>query len=149
MQTVLVPVTSHDRWTRAVADVVADVEDEDETRAAVMYRFSEDELESTAAHLDTTAKSADIDELAARKSCVNEAIERLEAAGIECTTHGVETTDTDGEATLSAITDVDADRVYMYSRKRTPAGKAIFGSSLQHVLLNAPVPVVVVPPTVA
>jgi nucleotide-binding universal stress UspA family protein len=149
MQTVLIPVTSHDRWSRAVAAVAADVEDEAETRAAVVYRFSEAELESTAEHLDTTAEASDIDELAARKSGVNEVIERLEQAGIECTAHGVEATDTDGEATLSAIASVDADRVYMYSRKRTPAGKAIFGSSLQNVLMNATVPVVAVPPNVA
>lgn len=149
MQTVLIPVTSHDRWSRAVAAVAADVEDKAETRAAVVYRFSEAELESTAEHLDTTAEAADIDELAARKSGVNEVIERLEQAGIECAAHGVEATDTDGEATLSAIASVDADRIYMYSRKRTPAGKAIFGSSLQHVLINATVPVVVVPPNVA
>ncbi len=148
MQTALILVTGHGRWSRSVAAVAADLEDEDETEAAVVYRFSEAELESTADHLDTTVEAADIDELAARKSDVTEVTERLERAGIECTAFGVETTDTDGEATLSAITAVDADRVYMYSRKRTPAGKAIFGSGLQKVLMNATVPVVVVPPNV-
>jgi len=149
MDTVLVAVTDHDRWTRTVASVVADTEDSTSTEAVVVHQFTKADLESTVDNLNTTLGGADVDELAARKSGVGEVVDRLEQEGIECSIAGVETTDTDGQAVLAAADDADADRIYMYSRKRSPAGKAIFGSDLQHVLLNATVPVVVVPSNIA
>lgn len=148
MDTVLVPVTNHDRWTRKVASVVADTEEPTSTEAVVVHRFTDADLESTVNNLETTLEGADVDELAARKSGVGEAVDRLEREGIDCSIVGVEATDTDGEAILAAAADSDADRIYMYSRKRSPAGKAIFGSGLQNVIFNATVPVVVVPSNV-
>lgn len=148
MDTVLVPVTNHDRWTRKVASVIADTEDPMSTDVVVLHRFTEEDLKSTVNNLDTTLESADVDELAARKSGVGEMVDRLEQDGINYSIAGVETTDTDGEAILATAADFDADRIYMYSRKRSPAGKAIFGSGLQNVILNATVPVVVVPSNV-
>lgn len=149
MDTVLVPVTDHDRWTRTVASVVAETENPKSTEAVVVHRFTEADLESTVNNLDTTLESADINELAARKTGVSEAVDRLEQDGIECSIAGVEVTEIDGEAVLATAAEADADRIYMYSRKRSPAGKAIFGSGLQNVILNATVPIVVVPSNVS
>lgn len=149
METILLPVTHHDRWTRIVANVVADVENQTETRAVIVYRFTDRELESTITNLDTTLEAANIDELAARKSGVTEVVNQLEQNSIECTVRGVETTGTEGEAILAAAADADVNRIYMYSRKRSPTGKAIFGSGLQYILFNATVPVVVVPSNIS
>lgn len=148
MDTVLVPVTDHDRWTRTVASVVAETENPKSTEAVVVHRFTEEDLKSTVNNLDTTLEGANIDELAARKSGVGEVVDRLEREGIDCSVIGVKTTDTDGEAILATAANIDADRIYMYSRKRSPAGKAIFGSGLQNVIFNATVPIVVVPSNV-
>lgn len=148
METILFPVTNHDRWTRTVANVIIDVENQEETRAIVMCRFTDKDLESIVTNLESS-KVENIDELAARRSGVGEVVAQLEQKGIECTVRGVETTDTEGEAILSTAADADADRIYIYSRKRSPTGKAIFGSDLQHILFNATVPVVVIPSNVS
>jgi nucleotide-binding universal stress UspA family protein len=48
--------------------------------------------------------------------------------------------DEDG-AVVRLAEDVDADRVLVGGRRRSPAGKAVFGSRAQEVMLNAPCPV--------
>lgn len=148
METVVIPVTNHNRWSRQVANVATDLEDASSTRAVVVYQFTDD-LESTVDHLDVDQEEVDLDELATRKSGVNEVVETLESSEIPCSVRGVEMTDNKGEKLLSVVDTEDADRIYMYSRKRSPTGKAIFGSELQTVLFNSSVPVVVVPSNAA
>jgi nucleotide-binding universal stress UspA family protein len=143
MATVLLPVTGHDRWTRAVATVVTDVED-DGTDAIVLYPFTGDDVESTTRNLDVDPADADLDALAERKSGVSEAREVLADGGIECRVRGIRAPE-DGDGILSVADAADADRIYMYSRRRSPAGKAVFGSALQNVIQNSDVPVVVTP----
>jgi len=145
MDTIVVPVVHHNRWNRQVANVAAELEDASDTRALVVYRFSDD-LESTIEHLDVDREAADMDELAARKSGVTETVETFDERGMSCSVRGVETAEEKGRELLNLVNAEEADRIYMYSRKRSPAGKAIFGSGLQTVLFNSSVPVVVVPP---
>lgn len=147
MDTVVVPATHHDRWSRQVANVAAELEDGSDTRAVVVYRFSDD-LESTAEHLGVESTTADIDSLAARKSGVGEVVEILESHGMSCLIRGIEVGEKKGDELLSLMHDEDADRIYMYSRKRSPAGKAVFGSELQTILFNSSVPIIVVPPNI-
>lgn len=56
----------------------------------------------------------------------------------------VEARDPPAEGILEVATRFDVDHIAMGSRKRTPAGKAVFGSVAQQVLLEADVPVTVV-----
>jgi nucleotide-binding universal stress UspA family protein len=149
MDTILVQATDHGRWTRAVADVATDVEDPDDTEAVVLYAFTADDVSSTTANLDLDDGRPSLDELAARKSNVQDAMTIFEDHDIDCRVRGVETAGKDGGHVLHAVDEADADRLYMFSRKRSPAGKAVFGSALQDVLGNSPVPVVVVPSTLA
>lgn len=66
---------------------------------------------------------------------IREAGDRLEAAGIE---YDVEESSGDpAEAIIDTADDVNADLVVIGGRKRSPAGKALFGSVTQTVILNA------------
>lgn len=72
---------------------------------------------------------------------VREASEMLEAAGIE---YEVEESSGDpADVIVSTADDVDADLVIVGGRKRSPAGKALFGSVTQSVILGAARPVMV------
>jgi len=65
----------------------------------------------------------------------------LEAAGIDPVMrreHGEPT-----EVILSVAEEIDADSIAVSGRKRSPAGKAIFGSVTQSLLLSADRPVIV------
>ena len=140
--TVLLPVKNHAPWARDVADVVTDVESED-TEAVVLYVFDEGEVTSTRENLDGDSLSTN--DLASRKTGVSAATEVLTDGGIDATSHGVRKDDRAADAILDVAESVDVDRIYLYGRKRSPAGKAVFGSTIQRVILNARVPVTVVP----
>lgn len=71
-------------------------------------------------------------------------IDVLEAAGVPYTVHGVEH-ENQAEAVLAIAEDLAIDRIYLFNRRRSPAGKAIFGSALRDVIIGASVPVVVTP----
>lgn len=49
------------------------------------------------------------------------------------------------ESIIEIAEDINADWILMAGRKRTPVGKVLFGSVTQSVLLNADIPVTVVP----
>lgn len=140
--TVLLPVTNHPPWARDVAEVVTDVEDEN-TEVVVLHVFEEGEVASTRDNLEGGSLSTN--DLASRKAGVSAATEVLTDAGIDATSRGVRKDDRAADAILDVTESVDADRVYLYSRKRSPAGKAVFGSTVQRVVLNATVPITIVP----
>ncbi len=144
MTRVLLPVSNHSRWAESVAEVVVDTEAAADLTAVVTHVFDEEEVASTNTNLDIEGR-AKVDELAIRKSGVNAATERLKEAGIDTEVRGVEHEGEPAAAIVDAVDEEDVDRLYMYSRKRSPAGKAVFGSTLQQVILQAGVPIVVVP----
>lgn len=143
-RTVLLPTSDVSRWVEAVADVVHDVEDADVT-VTVLHVFDEAEVDSTIATLDGEAEGVDVDSLAKQKSGAKTAEKQLLDAGLNCWIRGIVHRDEPANAILRVADEEDAERIYMYSRRRSPAGKAVFGSTLQRVILDAEVPVVVIP----
>lgn len=139
----LAPVRNFDPWARAVAETIVEMEAPNEATVHLIHIFDESERVSTAENLGVSDQMP-LDELAARKSGVKRATNVVEAAGFETVVHGDES-ETPSQVILSTIETHDIDRVYVYSRKRSPVGKAVFGSSIQDLLFNAPVPVVVLP----
>ena len=145
---VLLPANSFSGWSEMVADVVTDIESVDEITTVVLHVFDDDEVRSTTENLNL-GDDPEVDELAARKAGVAAAVDRLENAGVETEVRGRVHEGDLAPAILDAAESEDVDRIYMYSRKRSPAGKAVFGSTLQRLLFEADVPVVVTPSNLA
>lgn len=76
-----------------------------------------------------------------RVNAVTEAVALLEEAGIDVETRGA-AGDT-AETVLRVAEEVDADGIFVGGPKRSPAGKALFGSVTQEIVLNAGRPVTV------
>jgi nucleotide-binding universal stress UspA family protein len=143
--TALIPVENHASYARAVAGAAADVESPD-TEAVVLHVFDDDEEATTRENLDD-ALDLSLDDLATRKTGVAAASETLTDGGFDVTPYGTRVDESTAAAILDARAAVDADRVYLYGRRRSPAGKAVFGSVVQQVVLDATVPVTIVPAT--
>lgn len=109
----------------------------------VLYTFGTDDYESilNAMEVDATTDELPPDEVARRHELVRTLTERLEAEGIDCRVRAT-VGGTPAEQILDRIDRFGADVAVVTGRRRSPAGKAMFGDRAQRVLLNAPCPVV-------
>lgn len=82
------------------------------------------------------------DEIAAEHGLVQSVINRLEAAGVDYDIRGA--VGDPSEAFLDLASAVDADRIVIGGRRRTPTDKAIFGSVAQTLILDSSCPVMFV-----
>lgn len=73
---------------------------------------------------------------------VGEAMSRLDAAGIAVESREIYLPVARG--ILDAAADLDPEQIVVGGRRRSPTGKAIFGSVTQRVILNSDTPVTVV-----
>lgn len=126
-----------DRLSTAVADVAGP------TGATVVlaHVFTREEFANVVERLsfDEGPASVDSDEVAAREATIRALSGEIEAAGVTVRVRGA--VGDHGESIVDLANDVDADRVVVGGRARSPAGKAVFGSTAQTVLLSAPCPV--------
>jgi len=121
--------------------------DDDVDRAAAQAQYVTElpgepgEVSVTVAHAysDTNRSDDNPDE---ESPGVLEAMEHLREAGL--TVEKQELYVPVAEGILDLAADVDADVIVMGGRKRSPAGKALFGSVTQSVILDATIPVTVV-----
>lgn len=125
MYTVLIAVDDSRERALAEAEAVADLPGHDEVEAVLFHNFADN------------PEGASVNQVAA----VRRAREKLEDAGVD-----VELAEGSGDATesiLDAADDHDADAICVAARKRTPAGKVLFGSVTQGVILSSSRPVIV------
>jgi nucleotide-binding universal stress UspA family protein len=129
MYRVLIPVDDSESRALAQANYVTSLPNADEEiEAILLFVFTDD-------------SSGDVPRSVTRVRSVRRAREHLEDHGVEVTVHedSMEAVDN----ILRHADDEDVDSIVLGGRKRSPAGKALFGSVTQRVILNTDKPVVV------
>jgi nucleotide-binding universal stress UspA family protein len=111
---------------------------------ALAHVFTREEYEQTQSKLDFDPSSeVTPDVVAKRYVTIRELGDTMSAADVEFTWHGRLSDDeaSQGEIVVALAEELDADLVIVGGRKRSPAGKAVFGSTAQEIMLESPCPV--------
>ncbi len=124
-----------------LSETVLEVATPTDAHVIIAYTYTEEEFGDTVAALefDGPPMAADPDDVAGEDDGVQELRSTFEEAGLEVSVRGV--VGQHGPAVADFAAEVEADRVVIGGRKRSPTGKAVFGSTAQEVLLSSPVPV--------
>ena len=142
IETILVAVGPMDTVrTEDLAAVVTETAGPLGASVVIGHAFTENEYEDVRDDLDLEERIDDVDpdEVAARRAPIPDLVEHLEDAGVDCSVKGV--VDDHGQGVVSLADEVDADRVVVGGRRRTAAGKAVFGSTSQEVMQSVSCPV--------
>jgi nucleotide-binding universal stress UspA family protein len=103
--------------------------------------FTREEYRDTLDRLDFEPEREEVsaDDVAGRHSTIRDLGEMLDDADVDSEIRGL--VGEHGESIVTLAEDVGADLIIVGGRKRTPTGKAVFGSTAQTVMLEAPCPV--------
>ncbi|MDS0294849.1 universal stress protein [Halogeometricum luteum] len=142
LQNVLVAVgpTDSDRLDRLVEETI-DVAGPTGATVVLAHTFSPEDFEDRVEALGFDEATNDVspDSVAVRYSVIREFAARLDAEGIDYEVRG--TVGDEDEGITALAEESDADRILVGGRKRSPTGKAVFGSLAQQIMLSAPCPV--------
>jgi nucleotide-binding universal stress UspA family protein len=142
IETILLAVGpgDEDRLERLVEETI-DVAGPTGARVVLGHVFTREEYDSALDNLDfdTIADEVSADDVAKRHAPIRELANALDEAGVDYDVRG--RVGDHGESIVALAKNVHADRVIVGGRRRSPAGKAVFGSVAQEVMLSAPCPV--------
>ncbi len=141
LETVLLAVGPNDaNRTEELANTVIDIAGPAGADVVAAHVFTDDEYENVVDRLEFSAVAeADPDEVADRHTTIRELRELLTEADIPTSVQG--SVGDHGDEIVTLAKDIGADLVVVGGRKRSPTGKAVFGSVAQEVMLSAPCPV--------
>ncbi|SFT07273.1 universal stress protein [Halostagnicola kamekurae] len=124
-----------------LAQTAADIAKPANARVVVGQIFTKEEYKNSVTSLGFDDKS-DVtpEQLASKHRTLRNIVDELDSQGIDYELNTATGPHADTIVNLAA----DADLTVIGGKNRTPAGKALFGSATQKVLLSAPCPVVFV-----
>lgn len=138
MYRILVPIGENEQRAQTAADIVTELPGPAAEKEVVLLNVFEGfEVSGEGGSIS----SEDLYDKSAFPSSVTAVEDRLEAAGMSVTKrreHG-----DPADQILATATEIDVETIVMSGRKRSPTGKALFGSVTQSVLLGADRPVTV------
>ena len=140
LDTILVAVGPDDNdRAESLAEAVVEVAEPSGAEIVLAHVFTKSEFDSATSRLDFEDDDASADEVARRHQTVRTMTELFDDAGVDYTIRGA--IGDHAEQIIKLAENVGADRVVVGGRKRSPTGKAVFGSVAQAVMLDAPCPV--------
>lgn len=141
IETILVAIGQEDEdRAKRLGEATIDVAGPTGADVVLTHVFTQREYDEVIDRLDFSANDRpDPSEVAARHVETRTIAQSLDAAGIDYEIRG--SVGDRGEAIVELATDIGADRVIVGGRRRSPTGKAVFGSTAQEVMLSSPCPV--------
>jgi nucleotide-binding universal stress UspA family protein len=123
-----------------LAETAIDIAGPTGAEVTIAHVFTEDQYDDVIERLEfASAGDADPDDVADRHTNVRDIAAMLDSADVPHSTRGA--VGEHGDEIVSLAETTGADLVIVGGRKRSPTGKAVFGSVAQEVMLNAPCPV--------
>lgn len=141
IETILVAIGQEDEdRAKRLGEATIDVAGPTGADVVLAHVFTQREYDEVVDRLDFNASDRpDPSEVAARHVETRTIAQSLDAADIDYEIRG--SVGDRGEAIVKLANDIGADRVIVGGRRRSPAGKAVFGSTAQEVMLSSPCPV--------
>jgi nucleotide-binding universal stress UspA family protein len=127
MTHILLAVDDDEDRARVSAEDVAELDWGDDVTVTVLHVFTDNIEGANVSQIGSAREARDV----------------LEAAGIETVLD--ETSGSPSEEIVTYAEDEDVDIICLAGRSRTPAGKAVFGSVSQSVMLDSEIPVLFCP----
>lgn len=131
---------SDDERIEPLARTTVDVAGPAGATVTIAHVFTQEEYEDARESLDISpSDEVSADAVARRHATIRDLADRFEDVDVSYDIAG--SVGEHGERIVSLADEVDADLAIVGGRKRSPTGKAMFGSTAQTVLLSAPCPV--------
>lgn len=141
IETILVAIGQDDEdRAKRLGEATIDIAGPTGAHVVLGHVFTQREYDEVVDRLDFSAGDRpDPSAVAERHVETRTIAQSLDAADIDYEIRG--SVGDRGDAIVGLAEDVGADRVLVGGRRRSPAGKAVFGSTAQEVMLSSPCPV--------